>query len=268
MGIVNVTPDSFSDGGIHFDPAAAIAAGLRMIEEGADLVDVGGESTRPGAAEVALDQDLRRTIPVVKALAAEGVPVSIETSKAAVAEAALDAGAAVVTDVIALSDPAMGEICAAAGCYVCLMHMQGSPRTMQHSPTYEDVVREVREFLLAKAGAAEEQGIARERIWLDPGIGFGKTLQHNILLLKHLDSLTDTGYPVLVGVSRKSFIGRIGNPEAPLPAGERLEGTLAAQAYAQMKGAKIIRAHDVKQARRVIDMLAAIEGALSIETDH
>ena len=260
MGILNVTPDSFSDGGVHFDAGVAVAAGLRMVEEGADFVDVGGESTRPGAEGVPVDEELRRVIPVVKALASEGVKVSIDTMKPYVALAAIDAGATFVNDVNALKYPEMAAVVQQTGVGVCLMHMKGDPRTMQANPMYDDVVTEVRDFLTGRARLAESCGIPREKIWIDPGFGFGKTVEHNLLLLKHLDVFAATGYPVLIGVSRKSTIGRVLNPDNPLPVEERLEGTLAAQVVAQMKGARIIRAHDVKAARRAIDMTCAILG--------
>jgi dihydropteroate synthase len=261
MGILNVTPDSFSDGGTHFEFREAVDWALRMMDEGADLIDVGGESTRPGAPPVPEDEEIRRVIPVIDALTAKGVPVSADTMKPAVAKAALGAGAKVVNDVGGMRDPAMVEVCARADCTVCAMHMQGSPRTMQQAPRYDDVVEEVRVFLLATAGRLAEAGVVRERIWIDPGIGFGKTLEHNLALLKHLGRFVETGYPVLVGVSRKSFIGKLlSSGEAPLPVEERLEGTLAAQAWAQIQGAKVIRAHDVQAARRVIDTLAGIKG--------
>lgn len=259
MGILNVTPDSFSDGGLHFEPSAAIDAARRMVEEGADLIDVGGESTRPGSEGISLEEELRRVVPVVRAIAADGVTVSIDTMKPQTARAALDAGATIVNDVTALSNPEMIDVVADAGCIVCLMHMKGEPRTMQVSPVYDDVIREVRDYLLDRAELAVACDIPSDRIWIDPGIGFGKNLEHNLSLLRHLESFVETGYPVLVGVSRKSFIGRILRPMDPLPVEDRLEGTLAAQVVAQMKGAKIIRAHDVKQARRAIDMTAAIQ---------
>ncbi|MFI5386186.1 MAG: dihydropteroate synthase [Fimbriimonadales bacterium] len=261
MGIINVTPDSFSDGGVHFSTQAAIDAGLRMTGEGADLVDVGGESTRPGADEVPLDEELKRVIPVVEALASKGIEVSIDTMKPEVARQALAAGAVVVNDVSALSHPEMPEVVAGAGCTVCLMHMQGTPRTMQQNPVYGDVVAEVRGYLVERAQFAQSQRIRQDRIWIDPGIGFGKTVQHNLLLLKHLEVLVAAGYPVLVGVSRKSFIGRVLTPDNPLPVEDRLEGTLAAQVVAQINGVRIIRAHDVKEARRAIDIASAILSA-------
>lgn len=262
MGILNVTPDSFSDGGIHFEASVAIEAGLRMMDEGADLIDVGGESTRPGAADVPEDEEIRRTIPVVQALVSRGVPVSIDTTKPGVAVEALQSGAKVVNDVSALSSLGMAAICREFGCTVCLMHMQGTPRTMQVDPQYDDVVEEVRAALGMSAWALErDQGIRRELIWVDPGIGFGKTVQHNLQLLKNLDRIVALGYPVLVGVSRKSFIGRVLRPDDPVPTGERLAGTLAAQVIAQLAGARILRAHDVAAARKAIALAAAVQGA-------
>lgn len=251
MGVLNVTPDSFSDGGLFSDPRSAIARGLQMVEQGADLIDVGGESTRPGAAPVPAEEEEARVLPVVVALAKNGVSVSIDTSKPEVARSCLAAGAAVVNDVTALRDPEMREVCAAAKCTVCLMHMQGEPRTMQTDPHYGNVVEDVTLSLLESASRA---GLPKERIWLDPGIGFGKTVEHNLCLLGNLEVLVATGYPVLVGVSRKSFIGRILGIEVE----QRLEGTLAAQVIAQMKGARIVRAHDVLEARRAAAIAQAV----------
>lgn len=262
MGVLNVTPDSFSDGGQFLDHERAVQRGFEMFAEGADLVDVGGESTRPGAAPVPVDEELARVLPVVQRLAQAGIPVSIDTSKAEVAKACLEAGAQVLNDVTAFGDPAMAGVCASAGCTMCLMHMQGEPRTMQSHPKYDDVVIEVRSYLLDRAARAETAGIAREAIWIDPGIGFGKAVRHNLLLLKNLHVLVQSGYPVLVGVSRKSFIGKLlGAEDAPVPPEERLEGTLAAQVLAQAAGARIIRAHDVKEAKRAITLAGAILGA-------
>lgn len=256
MGILNVTPDSFSDGGLHFDPEVAIAAGMRMFEDGADYVDVGGESTRPGAAPVAADEEIRRTLPVVAALARHA-RVSIDTSKPEVARAALGAGAVMVNDVSALGDPAMVSVVAEAGAELVLMHMQGNPRTMQVQPTYENVVAEVGEFLGRRARMAEEAGVPRERIWIDPGIGFGKNLDHNLALLRNLDRLVGAAYPVLIGVSRKSFLGKVAGGAS---VDRRLAGTLAAQTLAQASGVAMIRAHDVAEARQAIDVAAAILG--------
>ena len=260
MGVLNVTPDSFSDGGVHFDTVLAIEGAFRMIDEGADLIDVGGESTRPGADAVTEEEELRRVVPVVEKLAARGLSISIDTAKSKVAKEALEAGATVVNDITAFSDPQIAEVCAKANCTVCLMHMQGTPRTMQKDPHYKNVIEEVRAFLIERAQYAQERGIKKENIWIDPGIGFGKTVEHNLELLRHLDRLVDTGYPILMGTSRKSFIGKVLAPRegSPLPSGQRLEGTLATQIWAQIKGAKIIRAHDVLTARRAIDMTAAL----------
>ncbi len=256
MGILNVTPDSFSDGGLHFDFEVAVQRGLEMITQGADLIDVGGESTRPGAEPVSIEEEIKRTEQVVKELAGQEIPVSIDTMKWQVAEAALDAGAFLVNDVSGLRDPQMVELVQSRDATVCIMHMQGTPRNMQHEPEYGDVVAEVRQYLL---GRAESLDLSREKIWIDPGIGFGKTLNHNLELLRNLESLTKSQFPVLIGVSRKSFIGRLlAQGSGQLPPEARLEGTLAVQTIAQIKGAKIIRAHDVRDARRVIDVTAAI----------
>ncbi len=259
MGILNVTPDSFSDGGLFLNRTVAIDAAMRMVEDGADIIDVGGESSRPGAEPVEEAEEMCRVLPVIEALLAKGLTISIDTMKPGVAKAALVAGATILNDVTALRDPAMAEIAARSGCTICLMHMQGEPRTMQKDPQYRDVVAEVRDFLLSRAEDAQRRGVAKERIWLDPGIGFGKTTHHNLSLLKHLDVLVQTGYPILVGVSRKAFIGRIlGSPEDPLPTSERLEGTLAVQVLAQASGAALIRAHDVRESRRAINLATAV----------
>lgn len=259
MGILNVTPDSFSDGGRYFDEDAAIRQALRMWEDGADLIDIGGESTRPGADEVQALEELRRVMPILEDLVRREIPVSIDTYKPQVAKRALEAGASVLNDITGLRDPEMIEVAAAFEANVCIMHMQGTPRTMQQNPRYKNVVVDVKEYLIHAAMLAEDRGVAKDRIWIDPGIGFGKTVEHNLALLRHLDEFARTGYPVLAGVSRKSFIGRVlGSEKDPLPLEERLEGTLALQALAQMQGARIIRAHDVRAARRVIDSLAAV----------
>jgi dihydropteroate synthase len=255
MGILNVTPDSFSDGGLHFSKDSAIDAGFRMLDEGADLIDVGGESTRPNAMPVAAGEEMNRVMPVIEALVARGASISVDTSKAIVAAAALGCGAKILNDVTALRDPDMAEVCRLAGCTVCLMHMKGDPRTMQNDPTYDDVVAEVRDFLKKRAALARSSGVAAENIWVDPGIGFGKTVEHNLALLHDLATIVDDGYPVVVGVSRKSFIGKI---LGGAPVGDRLEGSLAAQVLAQKAGVAVIRAHDVRSSRRAIDMTAAI----------
>ena len=249
MGIVNVTPDSFSDGGLFLDAEAAIAHGRELAAQGADLLDVGGESTRPGAAAVGAADELARVLPVVEALAGEGgpgLPVSIDTSKRAVAETAIDAGAAIVNDVTALrADPELAAACAEAGVEVCLMHMLGDPRTMQENPSYDDVVDEVRAFLEERIAFAVSEGVSEERIWVDPGIGFGKTVEHNLELLARLDELAALGRPVLVGASRKRFLGRVlGDPEALTgPA----TASVAAAVVAYERGASLFRVHDVHE---------------------
>jgi dihydropteroate synthase len=247
MGIVNVTPDSFSDGGRFLDPAAAVAHGRALLAEGADVLDVGGESTRPGAAPVGAAEELDRVLPVVTALAQAGATVSVDTTKAAVAAPCLAAGARWVNDVSALrADPDLAGAAADAGAEVCLMHMLGEPRTMQADPRYDDVVDDVRAFLEARLAAAVAAGVPEERIWLDPGIGFGKTLEHNLALLGRLDALVALGRPVLVGTSRKSFLGRLtGRAEAA----DRLAGTLATTVLARARGARGFRVHDVAAAR-------------------
>jgi dihydropteroate synthase len=256
MGIVNVTPDSFSDGGAFLDPAAAVEHGLRLASEGADILDVGGESTRPGAAPVSTEEELRRVVPVVRGLAARcAVPVSVDTTKAAVARAALDAGASIVNDISALRfDPALGPAVAAAGAALVLMHMRGEPRTMQQEPRYDDLLGEVRAELAAALARAEAAGIDPGRTLLDPGIGFGKTLEHNLALIERLAELEALGRPILVGPSRKSFIGRI----TGAPPGERVEGTLAACCLAAARGAHAVRVHDVAAVRRGLAVADAI----------
>ena len=252
MGILNVTPDSFSDGGRFVDPGAALDRALGMATQGADIIDVGGESTRPGAAPVPADEERRRVLPVVEAIRAQSeVLISIDTSKAAVARAALDAGAGIVNDVTAgRGDMDMLPLAAKAGAGVVLMHMLGAPRSMQEDPRYEDVTQEVCRFLADRARAAEEAGVARGAIAVDPGIGFGKTLEHNRTLLRRLPDLVGLGYAVLVGHSRKSFIGGA----LDLAVEERLEGTLAVTAWAVMKGAGIVRVHDAAPNARVVRM--------------
>ena len=242
MGILNVTPDSFSDGGRWETHPAAIGHGLAMAAAGADIIDVGGESTRPGSDPVSPEEELRRTLPVVRELAAEGVVVSIDTSKAVVAAAALDAGALIVNDVTAGADPAMLQVAAASGCGLVLMHMQGAPRTMQAAPHYDDVTVEVHDFLVDRAATAEAAGISPDRICLDPGIGFGKLLEHNLALLAGTAELAATGYPVLVGASRKSFLaGVLGDLAVP----ERDIAGTAAHVLAISGGAAAIRVHNV-----------------------
>ena len=257
MGIVNVTPDSFSDGGRFLDARDAIEHGLRLAGEGADILDVGGESTRPGAAPVSDEDETERVLPVVEALAAKtSVPVSIDTSKASVAKAALDAGAQIVNDVSAARfDEAMLPLVAQRRAPIVLMHMLGDPRTMQKDPRYDDVVGDIAAFLDDRADIAIANGVDRERIVIDPGFGFGKTREHNLVLLQRLRELRSLGFPVLAGTSRKSFIGAtLGD----LPVGERLEGTAATVALAVASGASIVRVHDVLQMRRVVAMVEAV----------
>lgn len=255
MGVVNVTPDSFSDGGVHLQPAAAVAAGWRMLDEGAAIVDVGGESTRPGSEGVSLDEELRRVVPVLEGL--HGAPVSIDTTKAEVARRALALGAEFVNDVTALrGDGAMGDVVAEAAAYICLMHMQGEPRTMQVSPTYDDVVSEVAAFLEERVAFAVGAGIAEERICIDPGIGFGKTVEQNFELVRRLDVLTSLGRPILIGFSRKSSLGSIlGNPNATTGP---LSASVAIAVAAYERGATILRVHDVREHVEALTVAAAV----------
>jgi dihydropteroate synthase len=259
MGIVNVTPDSFSDGGAHFAAGAAVEHGLRLAAEGADILDVGGESTRPGAEPVPAAEELRRVLPVVEALAARaGVPVSVDTTKAEVAEAALAAGAVMVNDVSALRfDPRLGAVAAAAGAALVVMHMRGEPRTMQEAPAYGNLLAEVVAGLREGVARALAAGVDPERILVDPGIGFGKTAEHNLELLARLGELAVLGRPLVVGPSRKAFIGRV---LGGAPPGERLEGTIAAACLAAERGAHLLRVHDVAAVRRGLAMADAIRG--------
>jgi len=259
MGVLNVTPDSFSDGGLFLDPGRACEHAHRMVEEGADLIDVGGESTRPGALPVPLEEELKRVLPVVKRLSKElKVPLSVDTYKAEVAEAALGEGADLVNDIGALRlDPRMASVVAKAQAGVVLMHMKGSPRTMQENPTYEDLIGEVLTFLRTRVEVAEEAGIEPSAILVDPGIGFGKRVEHNLLLLKRLSEFQVLGKPILIGPSRKSFIGAV----LKLPVEERLEGTAAAVAVAVLNGAEVVRVHDVRPMARIVRMIDAIKGA-------
>ncbi len=256
MGILNVTPDSFSDGGRFLEPGTAVAHALRMAEDGADVVDVGGESTRPGSDPVPAEEELARVLPVIRGIveARPDLPVSIDTRKPEVAEAALAAGARIVNDVAAGRTPGMFEVVRAAGAGMVLMHMLGEPKTMQEAPSYEDVVAEVRSFLAERLEAAAEAGIEPEALVVDPGIGFGKTLEHNLLLLRHLEALTELGRPVMVGPSRKRFIGAI----LGLPEDQRDEGTAGAVAWAVAHGASVVRVHDVRTTARVVRVVDAI----------
>jgi len=243
MGIVNVTPDSFSDGGAHFDPAAAVAHGLKLVEEGADILDVGGESTRPGAEAVTVEEELRRVLPVVEALAREaGVPVSIDTYHPEVMRAAVAAGAGMVNDIYALRHEGALDAAAELGVPVVLMHMLGEPRTLQDAPEYDDVVGDVHRFLAERIFAAEMAGIPKRRILVDPGFGFGKTTAHNLQLLARLERFTELGVPVLAGLSRKRTIGELTGRGEPR---DRLHGSVAAHLVAAQRGAGIVRVHDV-----------------------
>lgn len=257
MGVVNVTPDSFSDGGLYLDPDAAIEHGQELEAAGAEILDVGGESTRPGAEEVSPGEELRRVVPVIEGLAGGGAEISVDTSKAAVAGAALEAGAAIVNDVTALrGDPAMAALCADRGATVVLMHMLGTPRTMQRDPVYTDVVAEVKSFLAERLEVAVAAGVSVERIWLDPGIGFGKTAEHNLELLRRLGELRELGRPLVIGTSRKSFIGRLDGSDA----GERLGGTIASSVLAAAEGADVLRVHDVAEVGQAMAVAGAILG--------
>ena len=259
MGILNVTPDSFSDGGKHTNVSQALDHALRMIDEGATFIDIGGESTRPGAPDVSLQEELDRTIPVIEAVAKNtACVISIDTSKADVMREAVKAGAGLINDVRALQEPGALQVAAEAQVPVCLMHMQGQPRTMQQSPEYDDVVNDVGQFLLARTKVCEEAGIAKDKILFDPGYGFGKSLEHNYTLVKHLPSLMKLGYPVLVGMSRKSMIGNLLNRKVD----ERLAGSISLATIVAQMGAQIIRVHDVKEtadAVNIVNMLNKIE---------
>lgn len=260
VGVLNATPDSFSDGGLHLDPVRAAEAAGAMVGAGAGMLDLGAESTRPGAAAVPPEEEMRRLLPVLRAVrAAVRVPLSVDTTKAAVARAALDLGADAVNDTSAgQSDPAMLALCAATRVPVVLMHMQGTPATMQVRPQYGDVVAEVMAFLAARAAAARAAGVPGDAIVVDPGIGFGKTREHNLLLLRRLDVLAGLGYPILVGVSRKRFIGEVLGGRGT---GERLLGTAAAVALAVVGGARLVRVHDVGPMRDVVLVTEAVLGA-------
>jgi dihydropteroate synthase len=258
MGIVNVTPDSFSDGGQFLDPGRAVDHGRELIDEGADVLDIGGESTRPGARAVSEQEELARVRPVIEGLAGQGTPISIDTSKLAVAEAALHSGASMVNDVTALrAEPRIAAMCADRGAELVLMHMRGTPRTMQENPRYDDVVDDVKAFLGERIEFARGEGVPEERIWIDPGIGFGKTPEHNVELLRRLGELTELGRPVLVGPSRKSFIGKISGA----PVDDRIGGTIASCALAFANGAAMVRVHDVREVREGMRVAAAILAA-------
>ena len=255
MGVLNVTPDSFSDGGRFLQQDDAVKQAARMAEDGADILDVGGESTRPGSDPVSADEEVERVVPVIERIAGEtGLPVSIDTRKAQVAEAALDAGATIVNDVAAGRDPLMFEVVREAGAAMVLMHMKGEPKTMQEDPVYEDVVREVHDFLAGRVEAAVAAGIDRDRLAIDPGLGFAKTTAHSLTVMKETAALLDLGLPLLVGPSRKSFIGEVLGTEV----GERLEGTLGAVCFMVARGAHIVRVHDVRETVRAVRVVDAI----------
>lgn len=254
MGVINVTPDSFSDGGLYLSTAAAVAHARQLIAEGADLLDIGGESTRPGAAPVPLDEERRRVLPVLEGLADAGVPLSVDTQKPELMRAAVAAGAAMVNDVNGFQVPGALEAVAGSDCAICIMHKQGDPQTMQQAPQYADVVIEVRDYLRQRIAAAEQAGIARNRLVVDPGFGFGKTLGHNLELLRRLEEMSALSVPVLAGLSRKSMIGKLTGREA----GDRLAGSVAAALFAVQRGAAIVRVHDVAATRDALAVWQAI----------
>jgi len=258
MGILNVTPDSFSDGGRFLDPGDALRRAETMVREGADLLDVGGESSRPGSEPVPEDVERDRVLPVIREVARLGVPVSVDTVRAGTARAAIEAGAAIVNDTSSLRDPGMGPLAAETGVGLVLMHMRGVPRSMQEAPRYGNVVREVAAFLKERAEVAEIEGVERERIAVDPGIGFGKTLRHNLELIEALDSLAGLGFPVLLGASRKSFLEKLTGARAP---GERVFGSIAAVLAARARGVMLFRVHDVGPTREALAVFDAIEAA-------
>ncbi len=257
MGILNVTPDSFSDGGLYVDTTAAIAHGHEVFEAGADIVDVGGESTRPGSAEIDLDEEIRRTLPVVEKLSREAICVSIDTRHPEVAAAGYCTGANIINDVSGFGDPAMVEVAAAGDAGLIVMHMLGEPGTMQNAPHYDDVVGEVSAFLVERARRLQSADVARERIAIDPGIGFGKTLEHNLELLHRLPEIAALGYPVVIGASRKRFIGTLTGQDVPA---ERIEGSITAAVWAATHGASVVRVHDVAGTVRALKVACAIDG--------
>lgn len=255
MGVVNVTPDSFSDGGLYADTLRAVAHARRLVEEGADILDIGGESTRPGAAPVALEEERRRVLPVLEAMVSSGVPVSVDTRKPQLMREAIGAGAAMINDVTALSGPAALDAVAPAPVAVCLMHMQGDPGTMQLNPSYQDVVAEVSEFLSGRVALAERAGIARDRIVVDPGFGFGKTVEHNLELLRSLGEFRSLGGALLAGLSRKAMLGKLTGREPP----ERVHASVAAALLAVQNGAHIVRVHDVAATRDALAVWNAVK---------
>jgi dihydropteroate synthase len=257
MGVINVTPDSFSDGGQFLDTATAVAHGGALIDEGADILDIGGESTRPGAAEVSVSDELRRVLPVIEGLAEAGVPLSVDTTKPAVMSAAIAAGASIVNDIQALRTPGALETVADSEAGVCVMHMQGTPATMQREPRYGDVVSEVMAFLAGRVDALVHAGVVRERIAVDPGIGFGKTLEHNLALLQALPRLRELGCTVLVGLSRKSMLGALTGRAT----GERLAASVGGALWCALHGADIIRVHDVRETRDALAVWRALDAS-------
>lgn len=264
MGVVNITPDSFSDGGRYFDSARALDHALRLVEEGADILDIGGESSRPGSLPVDLDEELRRVMPVLEKLALLPVPVSVDTCKPEVMRRAVDAGAAMINDINALRTPDALDALAGTSCAVCLMHMRGEPRTMQQDPHYQDVVAEVSTYLAERAQAATQAGIARDRIVVDPGFGFGKNAEHNLTLLRELRRFETLGLPLLVGLSRKAVLGKITGRSAP----ERDAASVAAALLAVQRGAAIVRVHDVAATRDALRVLNAVENISSDLAEH
>ena len=267
MGVLNVTPDSFSDGGQWLDPGAAVAHARELVADGADILDVGGESTRPGAEPVGAEEELRRVVPVLERIRGLGAQVSIDTSKLVVAQAATDAGATLVNDVTAFrAEPELAGLVAERGVDCCLMHMLGEPRTMQADPRYDDVVADVRAFLEERLEFAIGEGIREERILLDPGIGFGKAIEHNLELLRRLPEIVAIGRPVVIGTSRKTFLGRIAGREEP---SERLAGTIATNVLALERGASVFRVHDVRESRDALEVAAAtLAGSWPRKTNH
>ncbi len=257
MGIVNVTPDSFSDGGLHFEPDAALAHARQLIDEGADILDIGGESTRPGAAPVGVQQELERVLPVIEGLRGASVPISVDTSKPEVMRAAIAAGAQMVNDIDALKDPASMDAVASSNVAVCLMHKQGDPQSMQKQPHYQNVVADVADYLRKRIAAAVAAGIERNRIVVDPGFGFGKTLAHNLALLRELRTLTGFGVPVLAGLSRKSMLGALTEQDVT----QRLPASIAAALIVVQRGAAIVRVHDVRATVDALKILNAVNGA-------
>lgn len=266
MGVINVTPDSFSDGGDAFNRDAAVDRGLRLLDEGADILDIGGESTRPGATPVSVRQELDRVVPVIERLASGGVPISVDTRHAAVMAEAMKAGARIINDVSALTTDADSlKIAAESGADVVLMHMAGTPETMQENPGYEAVVDDVRDYLEVRVNACLAAGIVKEKIAVDPGIGFGKTLEHNLALIRHLDRFQTLGCPVLLGVSRKSFIGAMVGVDEPR---ERMPGSVAAGLYGVLRGARILRVHDVAETLQAVAVWIAIAGQASRSSEN